>query len=377
MSNNEFLNEYNKVKNDHNKIEYAIVNTKYKPIEHQKYPGYFLIPDSRFSNYVVNQSGDVKQLIMTLKREIGESIFNYPSKQGYLINSVYNIEDKWFTVMNHILTCLALHGPKPSPDAQVNHHDGNKQNNHYSNLYWTDGELNVKHAFRTGLCNFDYSKIPVLLWDPLNDPSKNDIKEHESIRAASIAIGINFSSISTTLKLPKPRLINSRYIAKYKDDTTPWPTLEEVFSNSQTRPVFAFNITTGLVVHDITIKDLGKNIGVCPVGIRRHLTKESIINNTGWLFSYNRDEDWKALYDIYKNWYKESHKPFIVVDLNDNYQKYIDDMPGGMGSRLNIEPNTISKYLRNKWYQYKDYLIYYHEDNSDKLKEIKAKYNIK
>ena len=372
-----FLDEYNKVKENQKLIEYAIVNNNYTPIEHTAYLNYFIIPGERYKNHLVDKNGNVIILINTLKRNIGDRITNYTDKQGYFHNTLYVDKYDRPNIANHILVCLTFWGPKPEADSEVNHHDGNKQNNHYSNLYWTTPDLNTKHANDFNLSRHDFGKVPVLLWDPFNDPSKNDIKEHESIRAASIAIGINFSSISTTLKLPKPRLINSRYIAKYKDDTTPWPTLEEVFSNSQTRPVFAFNITTGLVVHDITIKDLGKNIGVCPVGIRRHLTKESIINNTGWLFSYNRDEDWKALYDKYKNWYKESHKPFIVVDLNDNYQKYIDDMPGGMGNRVNIDHNTISKYLRNKWYQYKDYLIYYHEDNSDKLKDVKAKYNIK
>lgn len=51
----------------------------------------------------------------------------------------------------HILVALTFLGPKPAPEYQVNHKDGDKTNNHVENLEWVTPSKNSLHAVRTGL----------------------------------------------------------------------------------------------------------------------------------------------------------------------------------------------------------------------------------
>lgn len=51
----------------------------------------------------------------------------------------------------HILVCLAFHGPKPTPEHEVNHKDGNKPNCRAENLEWATKSENIEHAHRRGL----------------------------------------------------------------------------------------------------------------------------------------------------------------------------------------------------------------------------------
>lgn len=53
----------------------------------------------------------------------------------------------------HLLVMMAWGPPKPSPDHEVNHSDGNKLNNDYRNLEWSTRLENEQHARTTGLTN--------------------------------------------------------------------------------------------------------------------------------------------------------------------------------------------------------------------------------
>lgn len=68
--------------------------------------------------------------------------------------------------------------PNPNNYPEVNHIDGNKRNNCYSNLEWTTSSKNQKHAFEMGLQNKPKGE--------LNGMAKN--KEEDVIRVCELLL---------------------------------------------------------------------------------------------------------------------------------------------------------------------------------------------
>lgn len=70
------------------------------------------------------------------------------TKYGYCEVELYGNKRKRFKI--HQLVALTFI-PNPSNLPQVNHEDGNKKNNHVSNLKWCDSLYNLTHARETRL----------------------------------------------------------------------------------------------------------------------------------------------------------------------------------------------------------------------------------
>jgi hypothetical protein len=68
---------------------------------------------------------------------------------GYLRNMLYiDGKPKNYSIHRMVAECYI---PNPNNLPEVNHDDGDKTNNHISNLYWCTRSNNMKHAHQTGL----------------------------------------------------------------------------------------------------------------------------------------------------------------------------------------------------------------------------------
>lgn len=94
--------------------------------------------------------------------------------KGYLINRL--VAEKYV--------------PNPDNKPQVNHIDGNKDNNHYTNLEWVTNFENRQHAVRNNLIaqgeKCSYSKLN---WEKVNY-----IREHTELNSRQLAEMFNMSA---------------------------------------------------------------------------------------------------------------------------------------------------------------------------------------
>lgn len=83
----------------------------------------------------------------------------------------------------HIMVATAFCKRKSEDQVEVNHKDGNKLNNEYCNLEWTTHLENMRHAFRTKLCDNSLHKGNQKL-------SKDDVLQIRRLAAEGVGVAV-------------------------------------------------------------------------------------------------------------------------------------------------------------------------------------------
>lgn len=102
-----------------------------------------LLEVNNLSSYCIHKDGSITN-------KYGKIISQHTQPKGYKVVKLVDDNGKRKMWLVHRLVAEAFI-PNPENKPQVNHKDGNKQNNHVSNLEWCDQSYNMIHAFTNGL----------------------------------------------------------------------------------------------------------------------------------------------------------------------------------------------------------------------------------
>lgn len=135
-------------------------------------------------------------------------IKSYINKNGYVyIALMKNNKNK--NCRLHRLVAEAFI-PNPENKLQINHIDGNKQNNRVDNLEWCTASENIQHAYDNNLNNNDKQKIKIAQYDM----NGNLLNVYQSLIEASNKTGVHLSKISLC--------INNKYKYRNKKEKYIW-----------------------------------------------------------------------------------------------------------------------------------------------------------
>ena len=137
-------------------------------------------------------------------------------KHGYCCVQLFDYSGSFKTIRIHRLVAEAFI-PNPKNKPQVNHKDGNKENNKIDNLEWCTNGENGKHAWDNNLRTKNFGKDNYISRKVLQYTSdKKLIKEWDCIKDISRSLGYNYGYIIACCQ--RKYKLGHNFIWRYKEE---------------------------------------------------------------------------------------------------------------------------------------------------------------
>lgn len=228
----------------YDKVRLTDVSNKLRKAEESKwYPGFYLVPDH--PNVCVNKMGDVLILATGNIRYSRDVANTKANKIGYQHIRTFSVsKNRIYAAQIHRLVALTFLEREDENHVIVNHKDGNKYNNEYTNLEWCTHSANSHHAFASGIRGDSY-KVQRL------DLETNEVKEWHSLGSCAASHNTTAERIHSWLKSTTNNIRFGRYIFRRSLGDESWGNIDaldrETYLNGAPKPVMAMFVETGKI----------------------------------------------------------------------------------------------------------------------------------
>ena len=155
-----------------------------------------------FERYIIDDKGTI------FDTKKNREICQWIDTVGYYQCNLWDNGKKYYRRVHRLVAEAFI--PNPNNLPQVNHRDGNKLNNHYSNLEWCSNSVNTQHGYDNGLYKYKERSHSINVY------TKQGIyiNTYKSIRSMCEELKINRKTVTMILKGEK-KTNNYDYLFEY------------------------------------------------------------------------------------------------------------------------------------------------------------------
>jgi hypothetical protein len=242
-----------------------------------------------YSRYAINREGIVYSNV------ISREISSYTDQSGYTMFGINpDVGNRTICGRHRLLALAFLEYPSDVDRLDVNHIDGNKQNNDLGNLEWASRKHNCDHAYSHGLRT---DNIEVLVKNVFS----GDVIKFYSLEECGRKLGIDGDTVRLRVN-GKQQIYYPGFLMKKASDETPWIPVKDPVSALKTSklplPVLAKCLRTGVELEYKNITSVSKKLGVCDATVKSRLDKTSLLPDIRGYEIYYPDFEKRCLSDF-------------------------------------------------------------------------------